>query len=118
MSTKELVRKVFIEALMKAYNTKPEVMNFLLNHERLDIAIERITHQIRQIEFGPIGKRFTAQQFQTVVVEGAKWFAIFARQHADEHLLSHAERQRRIDQENELSNFEAEQAELKKELKI
>lgn len=116
MDTHERVKRAFDYVITTVYRDRPEVLRFLMTHERRDLAINRVTEQVRALEYGPRGVRFGVKQFNEIVHEAAKWFCIFARKQWDDSSLTSAERQRLLDEGSELERFEDEQKSLAREL--
>lgn len=110
------VEIVFNSYLRQMFSHKPEVLNFLLNHERRPKIINICCDQIMIAEKSNIAKMFDISKYRLLIGECAKLFCTAALRHAEEKALSRAEMVRRIDEANRIKNlteeFEADQKEF------
>ena len=88
------VTKRFDNALTDAFKIKQNVLNFLLNHERKKLVIDKLCEQILLAERGVI--IMTAEKYQSLIKDIALFFAQNAILHKEEQILSDTERLRRI----------------------
>lgn len=107
----------FDDVIKKTFATLPEVRQFLLNHERKNLAIEKTKEQIKIAELSNFGKKFEARHVLECIEMCAKCFCNAALNHKKEQVLSAAEYQRRVDEAEKLKNTEEEYLDDQKELK-
>lgn len=87
------VTKVFNEALVERFSKKPEVLNFLLRHERKTRCLENLCEQIRLTEFKATVK-LDARRYRLMIRTVADLFAKAALEAKHQELLSEAEKKR------------------------
>ena len=119
---KEEVLRIFNARLMNICiglkeQSREQILNALLNHERKGSCVDRICDQIRRAEMAcNIGGALKISRFRLLIEAGADMFANMALTHMKEQALSQAEKQRKIDQASKIENikaeFEAEQKDL------
>lgn len=109
------VQQVFDGYLREKFAAKPDILRFLLQHERKPLCMENLCTQIRIAELSNIGKRFNQRRYHFVICEIAKLFASAALEQVEQKLLSHAEVQRRIDEANIYETAQQCISELEKE---
>lgn len=103
-----LVNEIFDGFIKSKFAEKPNIMNFLLTYERKPECIKKLCEQIRLTELSNFGRKFDAQHFRYVVTEMARLFCETVLEYQEQQIMSHAERQRRIDENNRLDNLEEE----------
>jgi len=112
---------VFNSFILQLFKDKPEILRFLLNHERKQQVLVHVCQQISIAENSNIRTRFDAAKHNFLIFECVKMFCNAALMHAEQGLLSHAERSRLIDKANRIVNLEEqfteEQKEFEKSLK-
>lgn len=101
----------FIIRTFRSYN----IRQFLLNHERKPVVIERICDQIRRAEMSNIGGRFEIRRFTQLIEAAAQMFVDAALKNAEEKAISHAEMVRRMDEGARIENIAQEFASLQLE---
>jgi hypothetical protein len=94
---------------------KPQIMRWLLAHERKGSCINRVCEQLKKAEQCNIGRRFDVRRFNMLIDECAKMFSNAAVNYQHQAILSTAERNRRIDEASRFDNLEAMFAEDQKE---
>ncbi len=102
------VKLFFDEFIKDRFGTKPDVLNFLMQHERRDACFKGICEQVVKAELSNIGKRMDIRRVKLLTEAGARMFCDAALKHAEEKILTQAEKQRRIDDASRLENLQAE----------
>ena len=95
---------------------KPEIVNFILTHERKEMVIQRLLREITQAERKRGGMPLKRTTFDLLVGDVAKLFAKNVIQYAEEQAISSIKRQAMIDEQAAVDNFDAEQKELARDL--
>lgn len=96
------VSQRFNDHISKVFVSKPEVRNFLLNHERKANCIANLCEQIRIAELSNIRHTFNVLKYSRVIESVVEMFCSACLKHKEEELLSRAERQKRLDEANTL----------------
>lgn len=98
------VEKIFDEHLKAKLGQKPEVLQFLLRHERKKLCLENLCGEIRVCEFKLGNSFFNAELYRKTIQDVARLFAETALEFAEQGHLTHLEKARRIE---EASQYEA-----------
>lgn len=104
------VQKIFDAYLTTKLSPKPEILKFVLHHERKNLCLENLCGEIKVCEWKLGSQRFDLAKYKLTIEEVAKLFAATCLKAKGEELLTRNERIRRID---EASQYE----ELSKEIK-
>lgn len=112
----ETVEIQFDAYLKRKLETKPNVLSFLLNHERRAVAIERTKEQIHIAEHSNFGKKFNAKHVKEMIETCAAAFANAALNYKEQQLLSELEKSRLVNEATKIERYEAEFEEDQKEL--
>ena len=104
----------FNAALTRIFGEKPEVLSYLLNHERKNICIERLCEQAFIAERKMRGQ-FTTSGMLKIVDAGARIFAKAALDTAEVQAMSHAEKMRQRVEADHIKDCEAAMVDLEKE---
>lgn len=105
MTTREIIENSFNKEVSRIFETKPQIKDMILNHERKSICIENIAAEVRKTEWSDTYK-FRKDQIEDLGREYAKTFSKLALQHAEEKLLSAAERDRREREAREMAEMD------------
>jgi hypothetical protein len=111
---KEDVTRRFDEELKKVFGpTQPEILKFLLTHERRDLCIRNICREISKAN--GLALRVSLTNYDKLIRDLARFFAKTAIQHIEEQLLSHGEKVRRVSAADHLKRAEEMLVDLEKE---
>lgn len=95
------VKLIFDQYLRANFKHKPEVLSFLLFHERKELCIRNLCDQIQICEKrSKVKLNFDAQAYKLSIEEVAKIFAQAAISARVAELVSIVERQRRLNEES------------------
>ncbi len=95
------VKILFDEYLRKNFKHKPDVLDFLLNHERKEVCIRNLCDQIQVCEKrSKVKLNFDAKAYKLSIEEVAKMFASAAVNAKVAALVSSVERHRRESEES------------------
>lgn len=89
------VKKIFEDYLKEKLVTKPDVLKFVLNHERKDLCIKNLCGQILIAEKKLGANRFKKKQFEYMIQSIAKAFAESAIEYKAQSIISGNERKLR-----------------------
>jgi len=98
------IKERFDLKIKEVLKPKPEVMKFVLNHERKDIVLNNLCEQIQACERGIIS--FDTTKYNQVIDSVATFFSQAALQVKEADLVSYLEKQRRIDEQVKIENLE------------
>lgn len=84
------VKVIFDKFLEETFLTKPEILKFVLNHERKDIVINNLCDQIIRLERYNIN--FNAEKYRFIIRSMAKTFATVCLEHHRQQSLSSLEK--------------------------
>jgi hypothetical protein len=113
---RDKVTTIFDGCLRRIFHPKPELMAYLLKHERKGVCIERVCEQITAAEQRcNIGGALSVERFTVLIETAAKMFANMALEHAKEQALSQAETMRRRHEADRIKRAEELAADLEKE---
>lgn len=112
--TKAEVEARFNAEITKKLGSKPEVLGFILNHERKPRFIETLCMEITRLQLGSPGLA-TAKNVWYLIDSLSIMFAKMALESKEQEMLSSAEKQRRHAKANELKEAEGLIAELEDE---
>lgn len=111
------VQLVFDSYLQQILAPKPEVLRFILNHERKPLAIRIACEQIEIAEsHAKLRQVFDVSKYNGIIFQCAKMFASFALTNAEQKALSDIEVRKRIAEHNRIQDITAEFAEMEKEV--
>jgi len=99
------VEKIFDEHIRFRFLSKPDVAQYLINHERKPLVLNNLCEQVKLAENSNIGVRFNGPQFKQIVKAGADLFAKAALDYLEENLITQAEKARRISEASELDDI-------------
>ena len=108
----DTLRKKFDSSLEAIYKSRPEVLKFILKHERKEICIKNLYVEIMHAE--GLNLIPNLDVYDTLIKDVAKLFARTCLEHKEQELLSAAERKRR--EQNAEQNRLREAGELMKDL--
>jgi len=89
--TKDEIQTVFDQELKDTLFTKPEVLKFIIDHERKGLCLDNLHTQIRLAEFTTFPRKETIFQ---LIKDFARTFAKVALDQKEQDLLSAAEKKR------------------------
>lgn len=107
------VTKKFDAELTKVFKQKPDILRFLLKHERKDRCILNLCAEISRAEQYRIN--VSVENYSKIIKDFARMFARAALTYAEEKALSDAERARRIWESDRLNRAEQFAEDLEKE---
>ena len=107
------VTKIFDDTLTKKLGTKPEVLKFLLKHERKNVCIQNLCYHISQLE--KLSITWNAEKYRRLIGDVAVMFGKAALEHYAQREMSDAEKTRRQRQADSLKEAEAMMIDLEKE---
>lgn len=107
------VRRLFDAALVEKFNQLPDVLNFLLKHERKKLCLDNLCAEIIRMN----GRKllFELDTFKQVIETTADMFARKALKLAEENTLSSIERIRRQTESDRIKNAQEVMHELEKD---
>jgi hypothetical protein len=109
------IEKIFDLKLDDTFGKKPDVLNYLKNHERKNIVLENLSEQIKGCERANYSINFDVKKYHYTIDEIALFFARNALRYAEEQAVSRIERQRRIDEANKIEDAKEMMQELEDE---
>lgn len=96
---KGIVKKAFDEHLIYLFNSKPEVLKFVRNHERKNLCIENLINEIELMETKQPAL-LKKDHLELLGAEYARMFADAALKHEHEQQMNYLEKQQKIDEAN------------------
>lgn len=101
----QIVRRVFDEHLKTVFASKPDILRFLLNHERKNLCLERLAKEIRMAELSQKvgGSAFNISKLRACIETTANIFALAALEAKKKELLSLMELKRLEDEAAKVS---------------
>jgi hypothetical protein len=112
---REHIEKIFDDFVRTKLAKRPEVADFILAHSGRPSCIDKIFEQVRLCEINNIGGVFDQEKYREVIELGADLFAYVALEVHGRNLISRAEKRRREDEVNRMSELEAEFSEYEAE---
>lgn len=103
---KKFITKAFDEKLTNLFSSKPEVLNFLINHERKHISIGNLEREINKLENTHI--RLDLKKLTMIVRDFANMFAHAALINKEQSIMSSAEKYRQVKEYDEQQQLQAE----------
>lgn len=107
------VKRRFEDHLKKKLASKPEILKFILEHERKDLCLRNLVDQIRKCEGLVIN--FSAAKYDKVIKDVAILFGKAVLLHKEESLMSSSQKQRQLAKRDELKDMEQFIADVEKE---
>lgn len=107
------IEKRVDEDLTRIFQSKRDVLNWLLKHERKPLLVRNLAVEISRLE--GLSMTFNAEKYKRVIKDFARQFATSALQYAEEQALTHGERTRRIWEADRIKRAEEHVVDLEKE---
>lgn len=108
---KEIVEREFTQWITTTFQTQPEIVKYLLQHERKQTMLENLCSEVRKAEI-KMATKFTKNDLKLFVKSVGGLYARNALQALEDALLSQAEKVRRIDEAGRIKDIEDEQNEV------
>lgn len=90
------IEKIFDDHLREKFKATPEIVRFLIGHERKGICLENLCGQIEICERRQFNIGFNSKVYKRTIQDIGDMFASACLKHAEELALSSSERLRRI----------------------
>lgn len=94
------VRRIFDDYVISIFQSKIDIKNFILKHERKEVCLQNLCEQIRIIELGRMD--LSAHKYKNLIEGVAKMFCDAALKSKEEELITHAEKARRLNEASKL----------------
>lgn len=107
---REAVERLFDKRLRQKFSVikeaaRDELLRAAYHHERKPICIDNIVHQLRLLK---LQRQMTKNNFVDIVFSSADMYCSAVLENLKQSILTQAERQRRINEANRISDIEAE----------
>jgi N-methylhydantoinase B/oxoprolinase/acetone carboxylase alpha subunit len=109
------VEKLFDASLRRTLkSTKPEILRFILSHERKPKCIDSLTHQIRMLEFSA-PRMASKKNVESLIESIAALFGRNSLEEREKQIMSEAEKKRRMHEADVIKDAEQHISELERE---
>jgi len=108
------VEKRFDSTLKKTFSSKPDILKFLINHERKYLVIDNLCYQIRLAELGK--NKLDIDKYNMLISDMARFFAQNALEYKKQQILSDNEKKRLIEESDKLKEAQDAFEQMEKEL--
>lgn len=105
----------FREKVNQLFKTRPEIAQFVNNHERRNLVVENLCREIVNLESSHVRQSFDLSTYDVLIGDIAKMFAEACLNKAEEDVISRLERQRRIDESERIEKTREEFEAISKE---
>jgi hypothetical protein len=109
------VKRRFEEEITKRLSLKPEVLKFVLNHERKDVCLKNLCEQIEKCERQSFQILFDAKKYASVIKSVAVLFAKAVILHKEEKMMTEGARLKQISDHSKMQRAEEYMIDLENE---